>query len=258
MRIWYQSSTSMGSDPMWTPYQESLRRHVQEVARPDTEVEVHGVRVTHPLVERSSYVQYLNQGQIINNAIAAEREGYDAFCVGCTLDPGFYEVKEVVSIPTAFLAESCFHLASILADKFSLLAYNENILLGLKQKMKQYGVEERYVPCSTFSLDLPDLVNGFSHPEPIVDAVKQAGQEAARNGAGMLITACNILNMVLVDTGLREINGVPIMDTAGALVKVGELMVDLKKAGISRSKAGRYTQLSAEELASIRELYGVE
>lgn len=257
MRIWYQSSASLGRDLMWRPYQESLKRHVRKVTRPDTKVEVHGVKVTHPLVERSRYAQYLNQAQIINNAITAEREGYDVFCVACTLAPGFVEIREVVNIPVAFLSESCFHLASILADKFSLLAYNKNILLALRQKIRQYGLEDRFILCRTFSLSLPDLVSGFNHPQPIIEIVKQAGREAIENGAGILITACNILNMVLVDCGLREIDGVSILDTAGAMVKVAEFMVDLKQAGISRSKAGLYTPLSREELVSVRKLYGI-
>lgn len=40
MRIWYQSSAALGIDPKWTPYEKSLKRHVQEVARPDTKVKV--------------------------------------------------------------------------------------------------------------------------------------------------------------------------------------------------------------------------
>ena len=258
MQIWYQSSTSLGLDPIWRPYQEALERHVQRVARSDTKVEVHGVKVTHPLVEQSSYVKYLNQAQIINNAMRAEREGYDVFCVGCTLDPGFLEVREVVDIPVAFLSESCFHLASILADKFSLLSYNKAILLALEQKIRQYGLEKQFISCSSFNLSMPDLLNGFDNPEPIVESVKQAGREAIERGAGILLTACNILNMVLVNCGLREIDGVSILDTAGALVKVGEFMVELKQAGISRSRSGLYAPLSREELRGIRKTYGIE
>jgi Asp/Glu/hydantoin racemase len=221
-------------------------------------VEVHGVEVTHPLMEQSNYVKYLNQAQIINNAIKAEREGYDAFCVGCTLDPGFIEIREVVDIPVAFLAESCFHLAAILADKFSLLAYNKSILLALEQKIRQYGLEKRFIPCSPFRLTMPDLLGGFDNPSPIVDAVKQAGGEAIQRGAGILLSACNILNMVLVNCGLREIDGVSILDTARALVKVGEFMVELKQAGIYRSRSGLYAPLSKEELINIRRTYGIE
>jgi allantoin racemase len=254
VKIWYQSSTSLGLDPMWSPYLESLRKHVQEVAREGTVVDVHGVQVTHPLVERSQYVKYLNQGQIIDNAIAAEKEAYDAFCVGCTLDPGFLEVREVIGIPVAFLSESCFHLATMLADKFSLISYNAAIVQALEQKIDQYGLKDHFVSCSFFDLSMQELIHGFDDPDSIIESVQQVGREAVAKGAGVLLTACNILNMVLVKWGVKEIDGVPIMDTAGALVKVGEFMVDLKQAGISRSKPF----LSREDVVDIRKTYLVE
>jgi len=258
MRIWWQSSVTLGIDPTWQPYQEALAKHVQGVARAGTEVEVHGVKVGDVLLERSNYVKYLNEGQIIDNAITAEREGYDAFCVGCTLDTGLLRVKEVVDIPVAFLSECCFHLACILGGKFSLLAYNKNVLLDLTEKIKQYGLEQQFVPCDRFNLSITDLPKGFSNPAPIVDAVKQASLRAIEQGAGILIPSCNILNMVLVNCGCRQIDGVSILDTAGALVKMTELMVDLKQIGISRSKAGFYTSLSKQELERVRKVYGIK
>ena len=60
MRIWWQSSLSLGADPIWAPYQESLIKHVQKVARAGTEVDVHGVKFEEPRLEHSNYVRYLN------------------------------------------------------------------------------------------------------------------------------------------------------------------------------------------------------
>ena len=57
-------------------------------------------------LEHSSYIRYLNEAQVIDNAIRAEREGYDAFCVGCTLDPGIAQIKEILDIPVVFLSET--------------------------------------------------------------------------------------------------------------------------------------------------------
>ena len=74
----------------------------------------------------------------------------------------------------------------------------------------------------------------------------------------MFISTCNILNMVLVSAGFRDIDGIPILDTAGASLKTAELMVDLKQIGIGRSKKGFYNALSREALASVRKSYGVE
>jgi Asp/Glu/hydantoin racemase len=228
------------------------------VARQETQVDVYGVKFVDPILERSAYIRYLNEAQVINNAIRAEREGYNAFAAGCTLDPGLTEIKEVLDIPVAFLFESCLHFARILAGKFSLLAFNRPVLFHHEQKIKTYGLTEWYVPCDTLSLSVVDLPTGFKNPDPIVNAVKQASRKAIEQGTGMFISTCNILNMVMVNCGFREIDGVPILDTAGALLKITELMVDLKQIGISRSKKGFYNYLSKEELTRVRKSYGVE
>lgn len=258
MRIWYLSPSALGVDLKWSPYERSLKRHVQEVARPDTEVEVHGTEFKAHPAQDSRYARYLRSGHIINNAITAEREGYDAFCVGCASDPGLLEIKEVIAIPVAFLSESCFHLACLLADRFSLLALGRAALLRQQKMIKQYGLEESYVAGAAVKLSRSDLPDGFENPVPIIDAVTQASRSAIENGAGILLSGCNILNMVLVDGGLKEINGVPILDTAGALVKIAELMVDLKQIGISRSRVGLNQSLSKEDLLSLRKSCGLE
>ncbi len=257
MRIWYQSSTALGADPLFEPYQKSLVEYIKRVARPDTRVEVHGVKYSDKLKARSRYVKYLNEAQVINNAVQAEREGYDAFCVGCTLDPGLPQIKEIVDIPVAFLFESCLHLACVLAGKFSLIAYNRDVLEYSIYEIRQYGLEDGFVACEAFNLNTTDLLKGFTDPTPIVDAVKQATRKAVEGGAGILLSTCNVLNMVLVNCGCREVNGVPILDTTGAIVKIAELMVDLKNIGVSRSKRGLYPAVSKEDLARIRKGYGI-
>lgn len=74
----------------------------------------------------------------------------------------------------------------------------------------------------------------------------------------MLIPSCMCLNMIFAKNGVKDIDGVPILDTVGALVKTAELMVDPKAIGISRSKSGLYAPVSKEELTQVRKLYGVE
>lgn len=59
-------------------------------------------------------------------------------------------------------------------------------------------------------------------------------------------------------SGLRDIDGVPILDTAGALVKMTELMVDLDGLGVSRSRKGFYTSLPKDDLIRVRKSYGIE
>jgi len=258
MRIWYQSSLSFEGESVGSAYQQSLVKHIKEVARGNTLIDIHGVEVSEPQQASSSYVRYLNKAQVINNAIRAEREGYDAFCVGCTLDPGFPEIKEVVDIPVAFIFESCLHLACILGGRFSLIAFNNDSLLYSIQEIKQYGLYESFVPCEAFNMGSVELTSGFENPKPLIEATKLVTKKAIERGAGILLTTCNILNQVLVDANIKHVDGILILDTVGSLIKITELMVDLKKIGISRSSTGLFTSLSKENLTHIRKAYGVE
>ena len=137
MRIWLQSVASLGRNPVWEPYEKVLIKHAQEVARPGTTVDVRGVEIMTAGIDSSHYFEYLNTSQVINNAILAEKEGYDAFALNCMLDPGFFELKEVVDIPIAFALESSCHIACLLAPKFALLAYNDILKRRVSESVKQ-------------------------------------------------------------------------------------------------------------------------
>lgn len=258
MRIWWQSSLALGSDPVWDPYQEALKNHLRRVARADTQVDVVGVKVVEPILGRSAYARYLNQAQIIEAALAAERDGYDVFSAGCTLDPGCAEIREITGIPAVFLFETCTHMAYTLAGRFALLAFNRDVLRLQEQMVRQYQLGESLVPCDTFmNMTSKDLVGGLKNPGPILSAVAEAGRKAIENGAGMFISTCNILNMIFVTSGFRDIDGVPILDTAGATLKMAETMLDLKQIGITRSRKGNWSSLPEEQLTRIRKSYDV-
>jgi allantoin racemase len=257
MRIWYQSSAPLGKDPLWKPYEESLARHVQGAVRSGTTIDIHGLDVASTAQERSHYVEYLNTAQWISNARISEKEGYDALAGGCMQDPGSLQIREVVDIPVVFAAETSFHLACLLAHKFSLLGYNAALLLRIEELIKQYGLWERYVPTTCFNISIEELREGLTDATPIVEALKEHADKAIDAGADILVPSCNCLNMVLVDSGTREIEGVPVLDNVGVVVKMAELLVDMKEIGVVRSKKGFFAGLSKEELADVWRLYGV-
>ena len=258
MQIWYQSSAQLGSNVSWKPYELSLEKHLRNIVRSDTKIHIHGLDVSSSEQEKSRYVEYLNTAKWIDNALIAEKECYDVFAGGCMLDLGFLEIREVVNIPVVFAAETSFHIAAVLAHKFSLLAYNESLLLQTEELVKQYGLWDRYVSTGCLNISIEELREGFSTPAPVVSAVRKAAQRGINNGAGIFVPSCNILNMVLIDSGTREIDGVPILDNVGVGIKMAELLVDLKEIGVTRSKKGFRASLSKQELIEIRRLYGCE
>lgn len=258
MRIWLQSVGAIGKDPMWKPYEKVLVAHAKKVVRPDTEVTIHGVQVMTTGIDRSHYFESLNTAQVIDNAIKAEKEGYDAFAVNCMMDPGFYALKEVVNMPVAHALEACCYVAAMFAPKFALLSYNEIQRRWVVDVVKQYGLGERLVPSRSFATTLEALVTGFNDPSQVLKGAKEAAKTAADNGADMLVPTCGCLNMVLVANGIKEIEGIPVIDTVGTVLKTAELLVELKKIGLERVNRGLYSRVTKKELSTVRKMYGVK
>ena len=259
MRIWYQSYSAIGFDPRWSYYEEHLERYVREVARPDTEVSVHGVPRMVDKMVNSRYFQYLHAGQVHENALEAERQGYDAFVLGGMLDLAYHELHELLTIPVLFIAETSFHVACLLSPNFSVVAPNDAVLKGIEAKVEEYGLGGRYVPgVHLGGMSLEDFVASFDDPRPVVDRISKAALEVIARGARMLIPGFGALNLFLVDQGVRELDGVPFLDNTAVLIKMAETRVDLHRVGTRGGRRGPFDAPSREELQAARKVYGLE
>ena len=100
MKLWYQTMTSYRFDPLWDDYGHIMEEQIKKVARPDTEVYVTGVPVmVHEVDQFKALMMYNYVGQAMNNLFKAEKEGYDAFVIGCSYDVSMDEGRELLDIP---------------------------------------------------------------------------------------------------------------------------------------------------------------
>ncbi|MFZ0449714.1 MAG: aspartate/glutamate racemase family protein [Desulfatiglandaceae bacterium] len=260
MRIWIQSAAPESNDPLWTPYKESLHKMLLKVKREDTEIEFHGIHYAHELMDHSIYVRFLCKNQIIENAIRAEREGFDGFAISNSLDIdlGCLEIRNVVDIPVVFLAEISLHVASMLADTFSILSWNKPLTMISRRTVKEYGLERKFIPCEDFETTEVEALKAFQDPTSITLEIKRIAEDAIDKGAGILVPFCNLLNMVLQNAGLKEIQGIPILNTTAMIVKGIEFMVELKRIGIHRPGRGLYSALTKEELSDVRSTFRLD
>lgn len=259
MKIWLQTAIAIGKDPKWRHYEKALETHAKRIVRPGNTVDLHGVDVLAPGLDRSAYVEFANSPQIISNAIRAEKEGYDVFAFTCMLDPMYFELREVVSLPIAFSFESCCHVACLLGRKFAVVGNNDIITQRLTGYAKYHqGLGDRVVPGGSHTASMEIIANSFDNPEPLLEKMRPVARKLGEQGADMLIFACGICNMVMVTNGIREIEGVPLIDSMGTSLKMAEFLGDLKNIGMERVNRGLYTRLSKEEVAAIRQLYKLD
>ena len=258
MRIWYQSGAALGRNKKYNAYYEMLKSHLQKVARPDTEVSVHGVERSSPYNQVSRYEEVLHNYQVAENFLQAQREGYDAFCVGCALDPAYYAIREVAEIPYCTLIEASILLACLLSPNFSLLCHRKGLLLRVTELVRRYRLQDRLIPCDSFGISGEDLPKGFDDPELVLKPAREVAKDAAKKGVCMFVVAEGVINMILAKHNVTHLEGIPVLEGGGALIKVTEMLVDLKKIGIEASRLGLYTPLPKEDLSNLRKLYGFE
>ncbi len=249
----------MGFDPRWKKYEDDLVSYVRKVARPGTQVDVHGVEKMSGKMVDSNYLQYLHVAQVIEKALQAQREGYDAFCIGGTLDLGHIYIREVIDIPVAFIAESSFYHACLLARKFGIIAMNESLLRRQMDLVWYHGMEQRCVPGVHLNSTLFEIVElSKNQPQRVIEMFNKAARQLIASGAGALIPGFGAMSSFFGEQNIHEVDGIPIVDIVAVVIKTAETLVDLSKLGEKRSRAGFYTYASSDELKAGRQFYGIE
>jgi Asp/Glu/hydantoin racemase len=244
MRIWHQSFTDLTVMPL---YRKTIAEHASAVMGGDAAVSVHGLR-PGTYVEgcapidaiKYRYVAALNELQICDAALVAQREGFDAVAIGCFFDPGLRAARSLVDIPVVGLGESCALAACSLARKFGLVTLCEEQSADYSDLMQSYGLERRFAG----AIALDPAIDEFSleADEQTARAIEErfdlACALAVERGAEIIIPADGVLNEFLVRRGRLSARGdVPVMDSLGVLFQHAALLVRLARttgAGVSR------------------------
>lgn len=258
MKIWLQSGSALSADaatPYGRTYEQSLARHLQRVARPDSELQAFGIDGTPHGKDRYRASFQVVTGLMIRSVLRAEAQGFDAVAVLNTFDHGYYEMRELLDIPVVFISESAMYLACQMAPTFSWVTHNAAMQLHLAELARRYGVAGRMVPGAQLGLTYEDFPKMYDDPDTYIARFTDAARETIARGATSLMVAGNPLNMFLIDKGVRDIDGVPILDCCTAAIKTAEMMVDLHRLGIRRSAKGLFDAPEGEAKAKVRKLF---
>lgn len=255
MRLWLQSAATLDSDPRWAVYRRELLAHARAVARAGTEVEVHGTAVMVPEIDYP-YVEYLHTRQFIEAGLAAQRDGCAGFVLNCWDDPGLTELRSLLDIPVVSIGEASMLVATMLGERFGLVARNERVGARVWRNATAYGLAARAVPPVYCRVSLPDLGQAFAEPEPIIAAFAEAGRRALAQGAEVLIPACGVLNILLRVHKVVQVDEAPVIDGTAVALKLAEAMTDLWGAGMGVSRKTRYARPPAHVVETVRRVYG--
>lgn len=265
MRIWHQSFTDLKMVPL---YRRTLVEHAARVADPGTTVTVHGLRPgTYgkdfvPIdAIRHRYLEMLNENQIVEAALTAERAGYDAVALGCFYDPGLRAARSLVDIPVVGLSETCMLVACSLGQKFALVALNRDQQVQHEELARSYGLERRLAATVAMepAIDEYMLEGDDATTRPIVEGFHRACRRAVDGGAEVIIPGDGVLNEFVWRKRLLRFENATVMDALGVLFRYAGFMVGARTSlGLEVSRVRHYAKPSAAMLGHARGLAGAK
>lgn len=258
MRIWHQSFTDLSQFPA---YRARLEAHAATGSPSDVEVDIHGLAAgtypdgVAPMAANSyPYLKRLHEAQVIEAAMSADEQGYDAFALGCFFDPGLREARSVARIPVVGLAETCMLVACSLGRRFgvvSLTDFQRDLSVDLAA---QYGLASRLAGAVTmepgvtlFDLEVPDS------RDVVFRGFQDACEKLTSAGAEVIIPGDGVLNEFLIDHRLREVAGAVVIDSLSVLFHHAAFLAGLREAtGAMTSRAGYYARPPSDLLLHAR------
>jgi hypothetical protein len=239
MKICIQSGTPLGTSDIYKPYYESLKRHAQRVARPDSVVEFPNLGKNYPGAARSRTHLHFVAHETIRSAMRAQAQGFDVFVTQC-LDLAYHELREMVDIPVVFMTQATLAYYSQLAPNFAFIVNNVRLHHFFQELAERYQLKERMVPGGYVDFAFTDYANLWNNPQPFIDEFMRVAKPLVAHGATSLYPAGLYLSQWLIDQGIREVDGAIIMDPLAIGIKMAELMQQLEPLGIQRYKAGAW------------------
>ncbi|CAM4375807.1 aspartate/glutamate racemase family protein [Bordetella muralis] len=262
MKIWHQSFTVLSD---LGAYNDALKQHFARVARPDTEIVMHGMQ---PGTYRSNYpgsdirhaaFQYVHGLQFMAAAVKAQQEGYDVYALSTLPEPALREIRALVDIPVVGYGESAMLTACMLGRKFGVLLFIDDMDELITENALRHGLESRFAGAQPVGFTFNDVLAAFEDPSELIEAFRDSARKLIARGADVIIPGEAPMNVLLARNGVSEVDGVPVLDSLATWVKQAETLGDLHRlCGIKACRKGYYHRLpDPDRVNEIFSFYGL-
>ncbi len=262
VRIWHQSMTDLDILP---GYRGVLEEHARQVGEGDFAVTLHGVMSgTYPAgiapvdLIRYPLAHHLIFNQFVENAVRAESEGFDAVAISCFVDPGLALARSAVDIPVVSSCETALMVACSVGAAFGLITIDKSMVSVLRELVESYGHASRVCAIETLdpAMNEFELDEAFHRRGPMVERFRaHARSLIERHNVDVLIPAEGVLNTMLVRNNVRDVDGVPVLDSYGALLQHADMLARLRRrTGLAVGRRGIYAKPPLEITNHLRRL----
>jgi len=256
MKIWYQSTLNFAHHPN---YEKALAAHFKRVASPGTEVVLNGRKTAFgsdlggdDVFGSAIMYHTVVAPAFVRSLLAAEKAGADAFVVASFSEPILTELRALANIPVISMTEACFMAAAMSAPKVGFVTLNKFVVTFIEKSVSLHKWKDRVSGIHLIEGEVSEaeLDAKFPAPGPYLERLVNGARKSIAAGAQVVIPAEGVLGVMAAENGLREIDGVPVVDAIATPILFAELAVALKdRTGLAQSRAAyRLPSAEAREL----------
>jgi Asp/Glu/hydantoin racemase len=257
MKLLYHS---LGNLERLSGYADAMVDYLDDVSRPDTEVELRGTP-KGGLADTYRFFSFQDE-QGVAETIARERGNVDGIAVGNILDPAVREGRSIADIPILGLGEASYMTAMTVSETAALVPLTPEWEPQLRDRIRMYELTERIPVVRGMDISLERMADAFYEDDKrqqVLDGFEAAVAECVDEGVELVIPGGGIISMLLNQEGITELHGVPVMDQVAVLTKLTETYVDLYELGaLQTSRKRMYASPEAEFLDELMAHYDLD
>lgn len=184
-----------------------------------------------PVSIESHFDEAVSAVGVIEEVLAGEREGTDAYIIACFGDPGLNAARELTRAPVIGIAEAAFHVASLISTRFSVVTTLPRTLIIAEHLLDSYGFSHNCRRVRAADIPVLELED---NPDVALERIIEECLRAKReDNIGAIVLGCG--GMADLTPQITEAVGLPIVEGVTAAVKLAEAIVGL---GLGTSKFG--------------------
>lgn len=247
IRIWHQSVNELSRIGA---YKRGIEAHASAFLGTEAEVHVQGLAEgTYGELSPSdalgnAYTYHRVLSPLVDMAVEAEKQGYDAFVMGSFSEPFLREMRTAVDIPVVSLTEASLLIGCSLGSQIGLISNAPNVAYMTKLSVAKHHLEARVLEVTSLTpgMDEYELIAARDDPSALVAAFTEKARELIARGAEVIVPAEGVMAEILAAQGLRQIDKAVVLDVFTAAWSHALSLVRLRRAGIGTSRAWLYSR----------------
>jgi allantoin racemase len=262
VKIWFQKHTVIGRNPWLDAAYES---HFTSILPAGTEVAFGSLPAeTYAGSLPADYVRYgqlevLFSWYFAHQALEAERQGYDAYVIGTSQDPGLRMARSLVSIPVVGYGEATFGLLHGQGIRFGVVGFIAALEEALTENLAAYGAAASCVGFAYIPSGKERVAAAMKDGDvgELLPVMSEAAESLRARGAQAIVPGEGLPNEALWAAGVRRLADLPFIDADGIAVTTAETLARGRRLGLwNAGTTGYHTRRApAEEVERLRRIF---